>query len=78
MDIDNGKVPIVTNMPKKPRLRVRLSNTDTADTKRVMAEIKMRYGVEDFTIIRTDSLSKSKTGNRLNKLDFENPRCNSC
>jgi DNA repair exonuclease SbcCD ATPase subunit len=71
MDIDNGKVPIVTDMPKKPRLRVRLSNTDSADTKRVMAEIKMRYGVEDFTIIRTDSLSKSKTGDRLNKLDFE-------
>jgi DNA repair exonuclease SbcCD ATPase subunit len=71
MDIDNGKVPIVSDMPKKPRLRVRLSNTDSADTKRVMAEIKMRYGVEDFTIIRTDSLAKSKTGNRLNKLDFE-------
>jgi DNA repair exonuclease SbcCD ATPase subunit len=71
MDIDNGKVPVVTDMPKKPRLRVRLSNTDSADTKRVMAEIKMKYGVEDFTIIRTDSLAKSKTGNRLNKLDFE-------
>jgi DNA repair exonuclease SbcCD ATPase subunit len=71
MDIDNGKVPIVNDMPNKPRLRVRLSNTDSADTKRVMAEIKMRYGVEDFTVIRTDSLSKSKTGNRLNKLDFE-------
>ena len=71
MDVDNGKVPIVTDMPKKPRLRVRLSNTDSADTKRVMAEIKMRYGIEDFTIIRTDSLSKSKTGDRLNKLDFE-------
>ena len=71
MDVDNGKVPIVTDMPKKPRLRVRLSNTDSADTKRVMAEIKMKYGVEDFTIIRTDSLAKSKTGNRLNKLDFE-------
>ena len=71
MDIDNGVVPIVTDMPKKPRLRVRLSNTDSADTKRVMAEIKMKYGVEDFTIIRTDSLAKSKTGNRLNKLDFE-------
>jgi DNA repair exonuclease SbcCD ATPase subunit len=71
MDVDNGKVPVVTDMPKKPRLRVRLSNTDSADTKRVMAEIKMKYGVEDFTIIRTDSLAKSKTGNRLNKLDFE-------
>jgi len=71
LDIDNGKVPIVTDMPKKPRLRVRLSNTDSADTKKVITEIKMRYGVEDFTIIRTDSFNKQKTGNRLSKLDFE-------
>jgi DNA repair exonuclease SbcCD ATPase subunit len=71
MDIDNGNVPKVSDMPKNPRLRVRLSNTDTADTKRVIAEIKQLYGVDDFTIIRTDSLSKSKTGNRNNKLDFE-------
>ncbi len=71
MDIDNGNVPNVSNMPKNPRLRVRLSNTDTADTKKVIAEIKQLYGVDDFTIIRTDSLSKSKTGNRNNKLDFE-------
>jgi DNA repair exonuclease SbcCD ATPase subunit len=72
MDIDNGKVPVVNDMPKHPRLRVRLSNTDTADTKKVITEIKMRYGVEDFTIIRTDSLSKKKTGDRSNKLEFEN------
>ena len=71
LDIDKGVVPVVTNMPKHPRLRVRLSNTDTADTKKVITEIKMRYGVDDFTIIRTDSLAKSKTGNRDNKLDFE-------
>jgi len=72
MDIDNGKVPVVNDMPKHPRLRVRLSNTDTADTKKVITEIKMRYGVEDFTIIRTDSLAKKKTGDRGNKLEFEN------
>jgi len=71
LDVDNGVVPIVNNMPKNARLRVRLSNTDTADTKKVLTEIKMRYGLEDFTIIRTDSLSKLKTGNRQNKLDFE-------
>ena len=71
LDIDSGVVPVVNDMPKNPRLRVRISNTDTADTKRVMTEIKMRYGVDDFTIIRTDSLSKLKTGNRNNKLDFE-------
>ena len=71
LDVDNGVVPVVTDMPKLPRLRVRLSNTDTADTKKVITEIKMRYGVDDFTIIRTDSFNKQKTGNRLNKLDFE-------
>jgi DNA repair exonuclease SbcCD ATPase subunit len=71
LDIDKGVVPVVNNIPKHPRLRVRLSNTDTADTKKVITEIKMRYGVDDFTIIRTDSLAKSKTGNRDNKLDFE-------
>jgi DNA repair exonuclease SbcCD ATPase subunit len=71
LDVDNGVVPIVNNMPVKPRLRVRLSNTDTADTKKVITEIKIRYGVDDFTIIRTDSLAKSKTGDRDNKLDFE-------
>jgi DNA repair exonuclease SbcCD ATPase subunit/3',5'-cyclic AMP phosphodiesterase CpdA len=71
LDVDSGVVPVVNDMPKNPRLRVRISNTDTADTKRVMTEIKMRYGVDDFTIIRTDSLSKLKTGNRNNKLDFE-------
>jgi len=71
LDVDNGIVPVVTDMPKYPRLRVRLSNTDTADTKKVITQIKMRYGVDDFTIIRTDSFNKQKTGNRLNKLDFE-------
>jgi DNA repair exonuclease SbcCD ATPase subunit len=72
LDVDNGFVPVVTNMPKHARLRVRLSNTDTADTKKVLTQIKMQYGIEDFTLIRTDSLSKLKTGNRQNKLDFEN------
>ena len=71
LDVDSGVVPVVTDMPKYPHLRVRISNTDTADTKRVMTEIKMRYGVDDFTIIRTDSLSKLKTGNRTSKLEFE-------
>lgn len=71
LDVDSGIVPVVNDMPKNPRLRVRLSNTDSSDTKKVMTEIKLRYGVDDFTIIRTDTLAKSKSGNRVNKLDFE-------
>ena len=71
MDIINGIVPDVINLPKFPRLRVRFSDTDAADTKRAITEIKIKYGVEDFTIIKTDSLAKKKTGDRDNQLELE-------
>jgi DNA repair exonuclease SbcCD ATPase subunit len=71
MDIIAGVVPDVTDLPTYPRLRVRFSDTDAADTKRAITEIKMKYGVEDFTTIRTDSLAKKKTGDRDNQLDLD-------
>jgi DNA repair exonuclease SbcCD ATPase subunit len=71
MDIINGIVPDVINLPKFPRLRVRFSDTDAADTKKAITEIKIKYGVEDFTIIKTDSLAKKKTGDRDNQLELE-------
>ena len=71
MDIVNGVVPDVINLPKFPRLRVRFADTDAADTKRAITEIKIKYGVEDFTIIKTDSLAKKKTGDRDNQMELE-------
>ena len=71
MDIIAGVVPDVTDLPLYPRLRVRFADTDAADTKRAITEIKVKYGVEDFTTIRTDSLAKKKTGDRDNKLELE-------
>jgi len=71
MDVINGVVPNVINLPKFPRLRVRFSDTDAADTKRAITEIKIKYGVEDFTIIKTDSLAKKKTGDRDNQIELE-------
>jgi DNA repair exonuclease SbcCD ATPase subunit len=71
MDIIAGVVPDVTDLPTYPRLRVRFSETDAADTKKAITEIKMKYGVEDFTVIKTDSLQKKKTGDRDNQLELE-------
>jgi len=71
MDVINGVVPDVINLPKFPRLRIRFSDTDAADTKRAITEIKIKYGVEDFTIIKTDSLAKKKTGDRDNQIELE-------
>ena len=71
LNVDNGIVPNVLDMPKYAHLRVKLSNTDSATTKKVVMEIKRKYKIKDFSIIRTDSISKVKTGNRSSKLDFD-------
>ncbi len=71
LDVDGGIVPDVTDMPLYPRLRVRVKNTDTADTKRMMADITAKYGVDDFTIIRTDSFNTKKTNDREARLEVD-------
>ena len=72
LDVDNGIVPIVTNMPKKPRLRVRVSNTDPSQIKKVLTKIKKQYKVQEFTVTRMDTLSKQKTGNFDDRLAIGN------
>ena len=72
LDVVDGKVPVVTDMPKKPRLRVKVTNTDSADLKTALKEIRKKYKVDEFTIIRTDTLSKQKTGDRENSIHYEN------
>lgn len=72
LDVIDGKVPVVDDMPKKPRLRVKITNTDSADLKKALKDIRKKYKVDEFTIIRTDTLSKQKTGDRENSIHYEN------
>ena len=74
LDVDNGIVPNVTNMPSKPRLRVRVSNTDPSRIKKVLTDIKKKYKVQEFTVTRMDTLSKQKTGNFDDRLAIGNVR----
>ena len=39
LDIDNGKVPVVDNMPKRARLRVRFSNTNDSEIKKSISKV---------------------------------------
>ena len=41
-------------MPKKARLRVRVSNTNGIELKKALAIIHHRYGIKDVTITRVD------------------------
>jgi len=74
LDVDSGIVPTVTNMPKKPRLRVRVSNTEPSQIKKALTKIKKQYKVQEFTVTRMDTLSKQKTGNFDDRLAIGNVR----
>ena len=71
LNVDGGVVPNVSDIPIHCRIRVRFSNTDAVGVKQAVTDIKLKYGISDFTIIHTDTISKLKTGNRNNKLDFD-------
>jgi len=56
LDIDNGVVPDADDMPKKARLRVRVSNTSATELKKALAIIHDKYGVVEMSVTRTDAL----------------------
>lgn len=72
LEVENGKIPDVSDMPINPRLRVRIKSTDAADVQRVLADIRNKYNVSEFTIIRDDTLSKTKLHNTDNQIHYEN------
>ena len=74
LDVVSGVVPTVTNMPAKPRLRVRISDTDPTQIKKALTQIKKKYQVEEFTVTRMDTISRQKTGNSNNQLAIGNVR----
>ncbi len=56
LDIDGGVVPDVSDMPKKPRLRVRVANTTPSELKKALAIIHNKYGVQEMAVTRTDTI----------------------
>jgi len=56
LNIDSGIVPDVSDMPKKPRLRVRVANTTPSQLKKALAVIHNKYGVQEMAVTRTDTI----------------------
>lgn len=71
MYIDKGVVPDALDIPKFPRLRVKMSNTDAVDAARAITEIKLRYNLSEFAVIHTDSFLKNRNNPTVSKLDFD-------
>ena len=74
MDVDNGKVPEVDDMPKKARLRVRVSNTDSVQLKKALSVIQTKYGIKEIAVNRTDRLTERvRDGQIVDVGDVMNP-----
>ena len=70
INIDNGKLPDLSDLPKKPRVRIRVSNTKPAQLKRVMTQLQKKAKIQESVITRVDGLSKDKV--RDNKINIGN------
>ena len=57
IDIENGKVPDCPDIPKKARLRVRVSDTTPSQLKKAMTMIHSQYGIKEVSVTRTDSFT---------------------
>jgi DNA repair exonuclease SbcCD ATPase subunit len=74
LDIDEGKVPDVDDMPQKARLRVRVSNTDSVQLKRALTKIQTIYGIKEIVVNRTDRLTeRMRDGQMVDVGDMTNP-----
>lgn len=86
IDVDNGKIPdwVLTEanskLPKKPRVRLRYSNTDQSKLNDVIKELRGIFNIQELTITRTDTIAKlgSKAGintdiiGNVRDLDYQN------
>ena len=70
INIDNGKLPDLSDLPKKPRVRIRVSNTKPAQLKRVMTQLQKKAKIQESVVTRVDGLSKDKV--RDNKINIGN------
>ena len=57
VDIDNGKLPELPNLPNKPRVRIRVSNTKPAQLKRLLAKLHKMTNIQESVVTRVDGLS---------------------
>ena len=64
IDIKNGKLPNIDNIPKYPRVRLRTVNTTEAELKTNIKEIKKKSRPKDIIIIKQDKIQGHATNTR--------------
>ena len=77
IDIQDGKLPDLSDLPLKPRLRVRVSNTKPSQLKKLMTKVQKMAKIQESVISRVDGLSTDKIRDikinigDVNNLDYQ-------
>src|SRR6056300_656678 len=77
VNIDNGKLPDLSDLPKKPRVRIRVSNTKPAQLKRVMTQLQKKAKIQESVVTRVDGLNNEKVRDKkfnigdVNSVDYQ-------
>tara|TARA_A100001201_G_scaffold143219_2_gene143950 strand:+ start:235 stop:3384 length:3150 start_codon:yes stop_codon:yes gene_type:complete len=68
IDIKDGKMPEIDDIPKYPRLRLRTKNTTEAEVKTILKQIKKKCRTNDVVIIKQDKIKgKASTSRSLTR-----------
>ena len=57
VEMSDGLLPNIDNIPKYPRLRLKTTNTSQAEVKQAIVEIRKKARVQDVVVIKTDRLA---------------------
>jgi len=74
VNVVDGHIPPLDDLPKYPRLRVKFEKTSSADIKKLIAIIKRKAKVKELAVIRTDKLSQIGQNSSLSKINLGNIR----
>ena len=64
IDIKDGIIPKIDDIPKYPRLRLRTKNTTEAEVKTILKEIKKKSRINDVVIIKQDKIKGQASTSR--------------
>ena len=65
--VEDGELKTdISNIPLRPRLRLKVKNTDAADIKAVTSYIRSKCKVQDITIQRVNEINTTNTANKIN------------
>ncbi len=65
--VDDGKITNPNDkIPLRPRLRFKVKDTDSATLKRIIADIKSQYKVQDIALQKVNALNTTDSKNKIN------------